>query len=79
MFLFTIYFALIVIFYCLTFFILGSIASLRHVKTEVNSMKQGTECGLMLGDSSIPVQLGDTILCYKKNLVQKQLEWNPGF
>ncbi|XP_034249343.1 translation initiation factor IF-2, mitochondrial isoform X2 [Thrips palmi] len=59
--------------------LLGSIASLRHIKTEVNSMKHGTECGLMLGDSSIPVKLGDTIVCFKHNLVQKPVEWNPGF
>lgn len=69
--------------YCLIvhnyFLHLGSIASLRHVKTEVNSMKHGTECGLMLGDSSIPVKLGDTIVCFKRTLVQKPLEWNPGF
>ena len=57
----------------------GSVASLRHLKSEVNSIKSGTECGLMLGDSSIPVKLGDSIICYKIDLDQKEVDWDPGF
>ncbi|XP_026273627.1 translation initiation factor IF-2, mitochondrial isoform X1 [Frankliniella occidentalis] len=57
----------------------GTIASLRHLKNEVNSMKSGTECGLMLNDASIPVQLGDIIVCYKPLQVQKKVDWDPGF
>lgn len=42
-------------------------------------MKSGTECGLMLNDASIPVQLGDIIVCYKPLQVQKKVDWDPGF
>lgn len=57
----------------------GPIASLRHLKNEVNSIKSGSECGLMLGDASIPVKLGDVIICYKTKEVRKTLDWDPGF
>ncbi|KAK3922620.1 Translation initiation factor IF-2, mitochondrial [Frankliniella fusca] len=57
----------------------GTIASLRHLKNEVKSMKSGTECGLMLDDASIPVRLGDIIVCYKPVQVKKKIDWDPGF
>lgn len=57
----------------------GPIYSLRHLKNEVNSMKNGQECGLMLQDSTIPVKLGDVIICFKTKLVQRPVDWDPGF
>lgn len=57
----------------------GELASLRHFKNEVDSIKVDVECGLMFKDHSIEALPGDTILCYEMVNVPQELEWDTEF
>ncbi|KAL2712719.1 hypothetical protein V1478_017674 [Vespula squamosa] len=57
----------------------GKLLSLRHLKNEVDSIKNGTECGLRLDDNSITFQPGDKIICFKPYKEKQSIEWNAGF
>lgn len=52
---------------------------MRHLKNEVDSIKKDVECGLRLHDQDIVAQNGDTIVCYTKNTVKQETDWDPGF
>lgn len=49
------------------------------MKTDVNSIKSGVECGLRFENPDIIVQPGDTIICYVTHEVQPSVNWDPGF
>ncbi|XP_026481994.1 translation initiation factor IF-2, mitochondrial-like isoform X2 [Ctenocephalides felis] len=57
----------------------GKLVSMRHVKTEVDTIKKDIECGLRFEDQSIEIKQGDRVVCYKVNHVPQFTEWNPGF
>ncbi|PSN43893.1 Translation initiation factor IF-2 [Blattella germanica] len=57
----------------------GSLASMRHLKNEVDSIKKDVECGLRLDDGTISVQPGDTIICYEIRNEEQKTDWDPGF
>ncbi|GFS38240.1 translation initiation factor IF-2, mitochondrial [Trichonephila inaurata madagascariensis] len=57
----------------------GPIKSLRHEKSDVESIKKDVECGLMLEDPEISFQPGDIIICYNPKSVAQVTDWNPGF
>ncbi|KAL1513124.1 hypothetical protein ABEB36_002584 [Hypothenemus hampei] len=57
----------------------GPLSSMRHLKSEVDVIKEDTECGLQLADSSISFEKGDQIQCFERKMVNQQTLWNPGF
>uniref|UniRef100_A0A1B6EDF4 Translation initiation factor IF-2, mitochondrial n=2 Tax=Clastoptera arizonana TaxID=38151 RepID=A0A1B6EDF4_9HEMI len=57
----------------------GTLESMRHLKTEVDSIKKDVECGLRLADSTVRYLPGDTIVCYIKKKEPRKSDWDPGF
>ncbi|XP_066262644.1 translation initiation factor IF-2, mitochondrial [Euwallacea similis] len=57
----------------------GPLASMRHLKSEVDVIKADTECGLQLVDHDIIFLKGDKILCLEKKMVNQETDWDPGF
>jgi translation initiation factor IF-2 len=53
--------------------------TLKHHKTDVNSIKRNVEFGFAFENASVLPQPGDKIVCYDIKLVKSQLEWNLGF
>ncbi|CAG2217985.1 MTIF2 [Mytilus edulis] len=57
----------------------GPIVSLKHHKSEVETIKQDTECGLSISDNEIKFERGDVIICYRNYTAEQTLDWTPGF
>ncbi|XP_035724519.1 translation initiation factor IF-2, mitochondrial-like [Vespa mandarinia] len=57
----------------------GKLLSLRHLKNEVDSIKNGVECGLRLDNNSLMFQPGDKLICFKRYKERQSIEWNAGF
>ncbi|CAH1126569.1 unnamed protein product [Ceutorhynchus assimilis] len=57
----------------------GSLSSMRHLKSETDIIKADTECGLQLADEEITFEKGDKIICFEKNMVTQETDWDPGF
>lgn len=57
----------------------GPVESMRHLKTEVDSIKKDAECGLRLADISIQFTPGDTLICYVLKKQPQKIDWDPGF
>lgn len=57
----------------------GKLASMRHIKDEVDTIKNSIECGLRITDKGIEFKPGDMIVCYHMVDYKKTTEWNPGF
>ncbi|XP_060805283.1 translation initiation factor IF-2, mitochondrial [Amyelois transitella] len=57
----------------------GKLASMKHLKDEVNTIKRDMECGLRFDDTSFEVRPGDTVVCYKMVDVVDRTAWDPGF
>lgn len=57
----------------------GNLESMRHLKNEVDSIKNGVECGLRLQDQSVLPELGDVISCFTTKLEPQKTDWDPGF
>ncbi|BES96884.1 Translation initiation factor if-2 [Nesidiocoris tenuis] len=57
----------------------GQVTSLRHVKDEVDTIKNDVECGIRMADASVRFVQGDTIVCYKINKIPDKIDWDPGF
>lgn len=53
--------------------------SLKHYKTEVQTIKKGTEFGISFEDTNIKFERGDRILCYDVKMVRDKIEWELGF
>lgn len=56
-----------------------TLESLRHIKTEVDTIKNGVECGVRLKDPEIGFQPGDTLVCFKLVDKKQECDWDPGF
>lgn len=52
---------------------------MRHLKSEVDSIKKDVECGLQLADKSIEAEPGDRIICYTIKKQKQTIDWSPGF
>lgn len=52
---------------------------MKHLKTEVESIKIEVECGLTFADSTIIPEIGDSLVCYKNINVPQELDWDLGF
>ena len=57
----------------------GKLASMRHLKNEVDSIKNGVECGLRFEDPKIELQPGDTLICFRTYETTPDTNWDPGF
>ena len=56
----------------------GKLASMKHLKDEVPTIKRDMECGLRF-EPACTVQPGDTVLCYKMADAADTTAWDPGF
>ncbi|CAB3248572.1 unnamed protein product [Arctia plantaginis] len=56
----------------------GKLASMKHLKDEVATIKCDMECGLRF-EEPVPLQPGDTVLCYRLVDVTHHTAWDPGF
>ncbi|KAF8773635.1 Translation initiation factor IF-2 like protein [Argiope bruennichi] len=56
-----------------------ALPSLRHEKSDVESIKKDVECGLMVEDPEVSFEPGDTIICYNPKSVAQETDWSPGF
>ncbi|KAI8425424.1 hypothetical protein MSG28_007171 [Choristoneura fumiferana] len=57
----------------------GKLASMKHLKDEVTTIKRDMECGLRLESAEVEVQPGDTLVCYKLVDARDSTSWDPGF
>ncbi|KAK9701165.1 Elongation factor Tu GTP binding domain [Popillia japonica] len=57
----------------------GHLASMRHLKDEVDVIKKDLECGLQLASKDIQFQPGDILVCFEKKIQHQNTEWDPGF
>ncbi|XP_054716534.1 translation initiation factor IF-2, mitochondrial-like [Uloborus diversus] len=55
----------------------GSIVSLKHEKSDVESIKKDVDCGIMVENKDISFQPGDTIVSYNPKSVAQVTDWNP--
>lgn len=58
---------------------IGKVKEIRHLKSEVNSIKSGVECGLRFENPDVVVEPGDTVICYVVHEVPPRVNWDPGF
>ena len=63
----------------LYFLIAGPVSSLRHFKSEVDTVKTNVECGLCFEDKDIEPQPGDIVYCFTMKEVEQQLDWELDF
>lgn len=61
------------------FVIAGHLASMRHLKEEVDVIKKDLECGLQLAEKEIQFQPGDTLICFNRKQQPQTTQWDPGF
>lgn len=57
----------------------GMLKSMKHHKSEVESIKKGVDCGLMLDGFEGEYLPNDKIVCYVIKDVPQRTSWNPGF
>ena len=57
----------------------GPLSSLKHLKNEVESIKNDVECGLSFEDTDIVAQPQDTIVCFKYIEVKEAVNWDLNF
>jgi translation initiation factor IF-2 len=53
--------------------------SMRHLKSEVDTIKTDLECGLRLHDFKGEAKNGDVVICYAINKKAQETSWDPGF
>jgi len=57
----------------------GLLRSMKHFKSEVDSVKMDVECGLILSDQSVGPLVGDTIVCFEYKDKQMDIDWDLQF
>ncbi|XP_070179262.1 translation initiation factor IF-2, mitochondrial-like [Littorina saxatilis] len=57
----------------------GELTSLKHFKSEVESVKMDRECGISVDNPNIQFQVGDVIVCYDTKEVEQEIDWTTGF
>lgn len=56
----------------------GKLASMKHLKDEVTTIKNDMECGLRF-EPALQVQAGDSVVCYCRRAAAATTAWDPGF
>ena len=54
-------------------------SSLKHFKSEVDTVKTDRECGISLVDQDVDFQVGDIVICFDTQEVKQEIDWTPGF
>ena len=57
----------------------GRAASIKHLKSEVDTIKKDVECGIRLDNASLQLSPGDKLVCYEMKKVPQTVDWDPGF
>lgn len=57
----------------------GELESMRHLKNEVDSIKNGVECGLMFKEADVLPEQGDVLACFTTHMEAQKTDWDPGF
>jgi translation initiation factor IF-2 len=57
----------------------GELVSLKHFKNEVESIKNGVECGLSFSDQTVIPQPGDTVVCFDMKKQKQTINWDLDF
>ncbi|CRL07355.1 CLUMA_CG020333, isoform A [Clunio marinus] len=57
----------------------GQLESMRHLKTEVDTIKNNLECGLRFCKFDVEAKPGDTLTCYTIVQEAQETTWDPGF
>lgn len=55
----------------------GLLASMRHVKNEVETIGDEKECGIKFEDASVRFVRGDRIVCYTVKQLPQECDWHP--
>lgn len=55
----------------------GPVVSLKHEKSDVETINKDIECGLMVENTDIEFMPGDKIVCYNPKSVAQVTDWNP--
>ncbi|KMQ95956.1 translation initiation factor if- mitochondrial [Lasius niger] len=58
---------------------IGKLVSMRHMKTETETIKTNVECGLRFEDSTLSFKTGDVLVCYQIGHKSQETDWDPGF
>ncbi|XP_070160540.1 mitochondrial translation initiation factor 2 [Polyergus mexicanus] len=58
---------------------IGKLVSMRHMKTETETIKINVECGLRLEDPTLSFKPGDVLVCYQIGKKSQETDWDPGF
>ena len=53
--------------------------SLKHIKTNVNTVKRNVEFGISFENAHLKLEPGDKLICYDIKMIQLPIEWNLGF
>lgn len=56
--------------------------SLRHLKSDVDTIRRGSECGIILVDQQeefVTTEVGDIVQCYTVTAAKQSLVWDLGF
>lgn len=62
-----------------SYFILGKLVSMRHLKNETDTIKANVECGLRFEDPTVSFKPGDILICYQLYQKPQETDWDPGF
>lgn len=57
----------------------GELESMRHLKNEVDSIKNGVECGLRFKEPNVNPEQGDVLACFTTHMKAQKTDWDPGF
>lgn len=55
----------------------GQLDSMRHLKAEVDTIKNNIECGLRMHNYEVDTKPGDTVVCYTIVKKPQETEWEP--
>lgn len=56
----------------------GHLDSMRHLKAEVDVIKNSIECGLRMHNfDEVEAKIGDTVICYTTVKKPQETEWEP--
>ncbi|XP_072743834.1 mitochondrial translation initiation factor 2 [Anoplolepis gracilipes] len=57
----------------------GKLVSMRHMKSETETIKTNVECGLRFEDPTLSFKSGDILVCYQIGQKSQETDWDPGF
>ena len=55
----------------------GPLVSMRHLKSEAESIAKGKECGVKFKDSRVRFERGDVVECFVVHQDEQECDWRP--